>query len=103
MLRSRVDVAVLQRAQVEFALEAKVHVLAQVSKRIPFLETALAQSDSQIVNLWAEAQVVLAQFMEATCLADLASTRDKELRPALIRGICERFVQTMHMQQLFYR
>lgn len=41
-LRSRVDMADLQRAQAKSTLEAKAQEIAQVSERIPFLETSVA-------------------------------------------------------------
>lgn len=36
-------------------------------------------------------------------MADLDFTHDGELLPALIRGMCKKFVQTIEMRQLFYR
>lgn len=57
-----VVVAVLQRVQVESALEAKMHELTWVSERILFLEVAVAKKESQILNARTEAQAVLAKF-----------------------------------------
>lgn len=66
------------------------------------MEVALAQREAQILSIRAEAHMVLNQTTEATRLADLSCTHNRELHPLLIRRICEKFVQTMQMRQLFY-
>lgn len=73
-LHSYVDVADLQKAQAESALEAKVHELAQVLEGIPSLEAAVAQRESQILSVQAEAQTVLVESVKLTRLVDLAFT-----------------------------
>lgn len=83
-------------------LEANVHELAQVLERITSLEVAVAERESQILNVRAKAQVVLTRAREATRLADLAFTCDGELCPAFIHEICEKFVHTVQIRQLFY-
>lgn len=87
-----VAVAVLQRVQVESALEAKMHELTWVSERIPSLEVAVAKKESQILNARTEAQAVLAKFAKATYLADLTFTLDGNCDQLLFvgyaKGLC---------------
>lgn len=100
--RSRVDMADLQKAQAELALEVKAHELARILKRISSLEATVAQREAQIFCVRTEAHIVLKQDVEATRLVELACTHDGELRLPLIYGICEKFVQIVQMRQLFY-
>lgn len=58
-LCSRVGIANLQKAQAELLLEAKVHELARVYERIPSLEAAVIQRESQILTLRAKAHAYL--------------------------------------------
>lgn len=84
-------------------LEAKVHELARVTQKIPSLKVVVAQRESQILTVRVKVQALLAQAAKATHLVDLAFTHDGELCPVLICNICEKFIQTIHMRQLFYR
>lgn len=93
----------MQKAEEESSLKAKTHELARVSERILSLEVVVAQRESQILTVKAKAHAVLAQSAEAIRLAYLAFTHDGELRPSLVCRICEKFIQIVHMRQLFYR
>lgn len=63
----------------------------------------VAQTDAHILSIWPEVRDILNQTTDTTQLADLSCPRNRELRPVLICGICERFVQTVQLRPLFYR